>query len=119
MIERIDIMTFKLKRIREQQKLSPSFVATQLELSLEEYKDIESKSFNSLNSHLQSLLTTLFGVDFKDLDDSYKEKNNANEKVGLARIYKDLSSKDQKEINRFLNYKKLDIRSRLHEENFS
>lgn len=91
-------MKTKLQSIREEQKLSTSFVASLLEISESEYKSIEKNGYNKCDIFQKSQLRKLFGVESSD----FLDKENT---LYISRP-DDLSEKDKNAINQLLNLQK-------------
>ena len=98
-------MATRIKRIREQQLLSPEFIAKQLSISLDEYRDIEFSDFNNLDSKLQNKLCILFGVEAVDLVEKSRSDINVDT-LGFARSFSYINDKDKHEIKKILTFKK-------------
>ncbi|MDN6722398.1 MAG: hypothetical protein L0L52_09175, partial [Staphylococcus equorum] len=96
----------KIQRVREQQLLSEEFVANCLSISVEEYRKIEKKGFKQLKQNVQNKICLLFGVAAKDLTES-KERNINLSSLGFARNSAPFSEKDEQEIRKLLNLKKI------------
>lgn len=95
-----------IKRIRESQRLSISFVSKVLNLTESEYVNLENTQIVDINRSLLGKIALLFGVDVEDLE---QKSNNSKEVKALFRLYNNISSKDLNEIQKLLYYKKRDL----------
>ena len=100
-------MASKLKRIREQQLFSVNFIAEQLDVEPNFYKEIEDEKMHlsKLGAEKVDFLIKLLGVDYSDIDEY--NISPAIEVSGLARTYKGLSEKDIVEVGRLFNYRQM------------
>lgn len=94
-------MLNRIKKIREQQRLSVEFVTRVTKIPREEYLNFEANKAEISTEELENL-TKLLGVEYKDI---YK-KDAVNLDVGtlgLARTYSHISQKDQIAISKLIN----------------
>lgn len=103
----IHVEASKLKRIREQQLLSVNFIAEQLDVEPNFYKEIEDEKMHlsKLGAEKVDFLIKLLGVDYSDIDEY--NISPAIEVSGLAITYKGLSEKDIVEVGRLFNYRQM------------
>lgn len=78
----------KIKEIRNEQLLSQTFVASLLNLTVEEYNEIENKGFDQTAKEMQNDLCELFGVDPKDLKDTLNNLSHEEMKIEQLKKYK-------------------------------
>ena len=93
--------TNKIIELRNKMHLSELYMSKVLSCGLEEYKSIEEGTVIPSQEQL-NILSKIFAINVEQLFIT-EEKELAI----LARTHNDLTEKDQKQINEFLNFQKL------------
>lgn len=97
-------MGSRLRMFREQQYLSAEFIHRATGISVDLYRHVEeSGDLGLLTSNQQIVLLTLLGIEKQDLLSA--ESLISDEVKGIARTYKQLSSRDKLELNKLLNFR--------------
>lgn len=98
-------MNSVLKRIREQQYLSQSFIAKILGIETTKYQLLEAEGYEEFSEKQRETLLLLFGVEERDLMEEYNHSALDTASLGFARAFSGISQQDQREIQKLLNYK--------------
>lgn len=99
-------MLNNIKRFREEQKLSILFVASLLNITQEEYVEIENSELRQTNVEILKNLATLLGVSVYDFE--IKERTEPQRLQGMFRTYQSLTDHDSYEIQKLVYFKKRD-----------